>query len=307
MKFLKAHPTFPLLLILAGVILVAGLVLRMKDSKEEDSGETVMILSSETAMKAHTILSQGLLLPNIEDFWVTMHAAEGLTLGGYGDEVIPVLEPKLATEQDGQRLCGLARELVRAGKREHVAVLAEVLRRDDSYGHTHAAESLYKVEELGDEAVMRERFANGGDIKLRLMAAGALARKGDEKALAFIRESRDGADPEGIQISAWLLGVIGDETDIEPLRKRIADAPTPLIRAYVENALACLGDPDGLARLARNLGDEDPVIRTYAATFAGDAKAAPTQVRLEAMLDDPFPDARVRAAQTLLQLSRTPQ
>lgn len=264
----------------------------------------LMTLSPEIHAKALQTLRDGLRLTAEDQFWVSMHAAEGLTLGGYGEEVIPVLEPKLVTERDGQRLCGIARELVRAGERQHVAVLTEVLKREDSYAHTHAAESLYKVIELGDEAVMRERFEKRGDIKLRLMAAGALARKGDVKALAYIRECRDGEDPEGLQIAAWLLGIIGDKSDIEPLRSRLEDAPTPVIRGYIVNALACLGDPEGLAQLARDLDSEDPAIRTYAATFAGDAKAVSTQARLEAMLDDPFADARVRAAQTLLQLSR---
>ncbi len=263
-------------------------------------------LSPKVRADALAILRAALRLEGEETFWVSMHAAEGLVLGGYGEEIVPVLEPKLSTEKDARRLCGLARELVRAGEKQHVAVLTEVLRREDSYGHTHAAESLYKVLELGDEAVMRERYEKGGDIKLRLMAAGALARKGDAGALAFIRESRDGADPDGLQIAAWLLGVIGDESDIEPLRKRIADAPTPIIRAYVENALAALGDPDGLARLVRNLDDSDPFIRAYAATFAGDAKAASAQAKLEALLRDPDADVRVRAAQTLVQLSHHP-
>jgi len=308
MKFFKDHPTFPLLLLIAGAIVLAGVLTREKSSGNPESAETVMTLSPEIRSKALEVLRAGLRLTEPENFWVAMHAAEGLTLGGHGDELIPVLEPKLATEQDGQKLCGLARELVRAGKREHVAVLTEVLRREDSYGHTHAAESLYKVVETGDAALMRERFEKGANIKLRLMAAAALARKtGDAEAYAFIRECRDGKDPDGLQIAAWILGIIGDKSDIEPLRKRLDDAPTPVIRGYVANALACLGDPDGLARLARDLDDPDPAIRTYAATFAGDARAASTQARLEAMLDDPFPDARVRAAQTLLQLSRTPR
>jgi sialidase-1 len=264
-----------------------------------------MTLTPETKAKALETLRAGIRIADPEKFWVTMHAAEGLTLGGYGEEVIPLLEPKLSTEQDAQHLCGLARELVRAGKREPLAVLVEVLRRDDSYGHTHAAESLYKVVEVGDEAVMRERFEKSANLKLRLMAAAALARKLDDaRAYAFIRDCRDGKDPDGLQIAAWILGIIGNRSDIEPLRARLGDAPTPLIRAYVVNALACLGDPDGLARLARDLEDPDPMIRTYAATFAGDAKAVSTQKRLEAMLDDPDADARIRAAQTLLQLSR---
>jgi sialidase-1 len=269
------------------------------------SAAPLMTLTPETNAKALETLRAGIRIAEPEKFWVTMHAAEGLTLGGYGDEVIPLLEPKLSTETDAQRLCGLARELVRAGKRDPLSVLTEVLRREDPYGHTHAAESLYKVFEVGDEAVMRERFETSANIKLRLMAAAALARKlNDAGAYAFIRECRDGNDPDGLQIAAWILGIIGNEGDIEPLRARLADAPTPVIRGYVVNALACLGDPDGLARLARDLEDPDPAIRTYAATFAGDAKAVSTQKRLEAMLDDPDADARVRAAQTLLQLSR---
>ncbi|NLT70386.1 MAG: hypothetical protein GXX91_06795 [Verrucomicrobiaceae bacterium] len=265
---------------------------------------TRMKLSQAIEGKAITVLREGLRAAGEEDFWVSMHAAEGLTLAGLGHEVIEFLEPKLETEKDARRLCGIARELVRAGKREPVAVLTEILSRPDPYGHTHAAESLYKVDEVGDETVMRERFENGGDIVLRLMSAAALARQGDAAALAFLRESRDGADPDGLKISAWVLGILGDESDIEPLRRRLADAPSPVIHGYIVNALAALGDAEGLTLLARDLEDPDPAIRTYAATFAGDARAYSTQARLEAMLDDPFPDARVRAAQTLLQLSR---
>ncbi len=270
------------------------------------AAEPIMKLRPEIREKALAILRDSLALADDpEQFWVAMHAAEGLTLGGYGAELQEPLGPRLKTEKDDQRLCGLARELVRAGHREHVAVLTEVLKREDSYGHTHAAESLYKVIEVGDEAVMRERFAKSDNLKLRLMAAAALARKfNDAEAYAFIRQSLASDDPDGIQIGAWILGVIGGKEDIEPMRSRLDEAPTPLIRAYVVNGLASLGDPSGMKQLIKNLSDEDPMIRTYAATFAGDAKAVQAQDRLEAMLVDPNADARVRAAQTLLQLSR---
>lgn len=284
------------------VLLAAALTLGA--CSEDPPPVTRMKLSQAIEGKAITVLREGLRLTDEENFWVSMHAAEGLTLAGLGHEVIEYLEPKLATENEARRLCGIARELVRAGKREHVAVLVEVLSRPDPYGHTHAAESLYKVDEVGNVAIMRERFEKGDDISLRLMAAAALARQGDTEALDFIRESRDGDDPDGLRISSWVLGVIGDESDIEPLRKRLTDASSPVIRGYLVNSLAALGDPEGLTLLARDLGNPDPLIRTYAATFAGDAKAYSTQPQLEVMLDDPFPDARVRAAQTLLQLSQ---
>ena len=66
-------------------------------------------------------------------------------------------------------------------------------------------------------------------------------------------------------------------------------------------AVYAVGDVHGC--LAQLLEMERRIIAD-AATFAGDAKAYSTQAQLEKMLDDPFLDARVRAAQTLLHLSR---
>jgi len=136
------------------------------------------------------------------------------------------------------------------------------------------------------------------------MAAAALARHGDIDAIGAIRKSLRGSDSDGIQISAWILGQIGNAQDVEPLRSRLADAPSPIIRAYIEHALAMLGDPDGLVALSRNLDSEDVAIRTYAANFAGEAKAAFTQPKLEKMLGDSNADARIRAAQALLFLAK---
>ncbi|MCB1063543.1 MAG: HEAT repeat domain-containing protein [Verrucomicrobiae bacterium] len=267
-----------------------------------DKGKTH--LSPDTEAKALAALREGLQAKGEDQFWISIHAAEGLTLAGHGDEVITFLTPKLVTEKDAQRRCGVARELVRAGDRSQVSVLKEVQTSADPHGHIHAAESLYKVNEVGDPETMRRNFQSEGDIKLRLMAAGALARQGDLDAIAYIRKTLLEDDPEGLRISSWLLGRIGNAKDIEPLRSRLEAAPDPLIRAYIEHAMAALGDPEGLAALSRNLESDDKDIRTYAATFAGDAKAAFTQPKLEKLLDDSHLDARVRAAQTLLQLSQ---
>ncbi|HTN02138.1 MAG TPA: hypothetical protein VL132_09685, partial [Planctomycetaceae bacterium] len=50
-----------------------------------------------------------------DEFWPSMHAAEGLTVAGYGAEVRQALPARIPAETDDQRKCGLARELVRAG------------------------------------------------------------------------------------------------------------------------------------------------------------------------------------------------
>ena len=66
-------------------------------SRQTDS-ETIT-LDDSTRDRAVEVLRSGLAQEDPEMFWVSIHAAEGLTLGGYGDEVIAYLEPKLQTDQ----------------------------------------------------------------------------------------------------------------------------------------------------------------------------------------------------------------
>lgn len=238
-----------------------------------------------------------------EDFWPSIHAAEGLTLGGHGREVVEFLAPKLPKEKDDQRRCGIARELVRAGKRSNAKVMLAILDKQSDYGHTHAAESLYKVDEIGNGVALKRIFGSTKDLRLKLMAAAALGRKGDATAMTFIRTTTSHEDPELYRVAAWILGRIGNENDVPLLKKQLSRCPDELTRAYFEHSLAALGDEEGLAALGRNLRSDDGVVRTYAATFAGDARAVQFADTLKAMLDDPHEDARIRAAQSLLVLS----
>ena len=103
-----------------------------------------------------------------DEFWPAIHAAEGLTLAGHGDEVRAFLEPKLSDEKDDQRQCGLARELVRAGDRQKAQIMLDILAGPDPHGHVHAAESLYKVNEIGDGVAMRRAFQQTENIRWRM-------------------------------------------------------------------------------------------------------------------------------------------
>jgi sialidase-1 len=204
--------------------------------------------------------------------------------------VTKLLTPKLGTVKDGQKRCGISRELVRAGDPGKAKVMLDLLAGEDDYAHVHAAESLYKVNEIGDGVAMKAAMKRGENPKLTLMAAAAIARKtGDAEEIA--------------RIAAWVLSRIGDKSDIPALRKRL-DIVDPMPHAYIVHALAMLGDEEGLAGLAKNLTSDDPAIRTYAATFAGEARAFGTKDRLIEMLDDENIDARARAAQSLIVLSQ---
>src|SRR5690554_4252705 len=100
-----------------------------------------------TRSRSLEVLRAGL---HADPFWPSMHAAEALTLVGYSEEVIPPLTRRLQEEQDDRHRCGLARELYRAGDESTLPVLFEILAGENPYGHGHACESLFKINQIGD-------------------------------------------------------------------------------------------------------------------------------------------------------------
>ncbi len=237
-----------------------------------------------------------------DEFWPAMHAAEALTIAGRGEEVLGALAKRTAA--DDQQRCGLAREAVRAGDKSQAKVLLEILEKAESNGHTHAAESLFKVGMIGNGKGLRAAMAQDDDRKLKLMAAAALARGGDAGALDIVRPSLTHEDRETRKVAAWILGQIGGEKDVPNLSKALAAEDEPLARAYLINALACLGDPQGRKQLGLNLASDDAAVRTYSADFAGHARAAEHRDQLVRLLDDSTLDVRVRAAQSILMLAK---
>ncbi|HND55855.1 MAG TPA: HEAT repeat domain-containing protein, partial [Pirellulaceae bacterium] len=255
------------------------------------------------------------------EFWPAMHAAEALTYAGLGTEVREALWPKLPNDADDQHRCGLAREIVRAGDRRALPVLFGVLAKADPYGHTHAAESLYKIAEIGDGRALRKLYQDTPDIRRKLMAAAALARCGNADAHDFIRVHVAHETPEARKIAAWLVtrldvdltaaarspqSAVARSRDalVAKLRERMAAETDVVTRAYQAHALAALGDADGLRQLELNLSHADNEIRTYAAEMVGHVRAASLQAKLIEKLADPWLDVRSRAAQSLLLMAQ---
>ena len=261
-------------------------------------------VSNADLNKARAVLREGL---KSDEFWPAMHAAEAMTVAGLQAEVVAHLKPKLAAEKDDQRRCGLARELVRAGQVEYAYEMFDILRSDDPHGHVHAAESLFKVGWAGGSAPLRRAFAESNNVTLRLMAAGALAKHGSpddrEKALQYLRGVLlDSKVMDEYRIAAWVLARTGDSRDVARLRLRLSDANDEKARAFIQNALAALGDVSGQQQLREDLSAEDAAFRTYAATFAGDAGMIGVIPDLVLLLDDPNLDTRIRAAQSIFTL-----
>jgi sialidase-1 len=238
--------------------------------------------------------------PNIL-FWPKMHAAEALTGAGQGRWVRAQLEPMLQREKDPQQLCGLARELVRAGDDEKVAILASVLRNETSPGRTHAAESLYKINHLGDSSAMQFAAADADPV-LKLMASAALVRAGQTQYLQPIRDSLKHPVPRVRQVGCWLLRVLGDSSDLDSIRSLTMEELDPSVNVQARIALAALGsDADREAILP--LLDHPEELRVAAVAEALAAiQWPPAMGKLVGLLGDSRPDVRIRAAQAVIAI-----
>lgn len=240
-----------------------------------------------------------------EEFWPAMHAAEALSLAGEGKAVLAALAKRKAA--DDQQACGLAREAVRAGDKTKTAELLAILVKSGSIGHTHAAESLYKVSQIGDGAGLKAALAQNGDLKLKLMAGAALARSGDRSALDLIRKHVKHDDLEARKAAIWILGQIGAASDAPAVAAALAAEKDELTKAYCVHALACLGDATGRRLLGENLRSANFAVKTYAAEFCGYCRADENRDQLIKLLDNSTLDVRVRAAQSLIVLSLPPE
>ncbi|MFO0905591.1 MAG: exo-alpha-sialidase [Pirellulales bacterium] len=271
------------------------------DSDAASAAPPATTLSTELRARCLDVLRGGLAS---DAFWPAMHAAEALSDEGLGAEVRDRLWPRLPAEPDAQRRCGLAREIVRSGDRRALPALFAVLALDDSYGHTHAAESLYKIADVGDGVALRKLYASTPDPRRKLMAAASLARCGNMAALQFIRSQVTVESPESRKIAAWILARLGDPADVPALHTALDRETEPVTHAYQQHALAALQDAAGRKGLADNLADSNDEVRTYAHELVGHLGLADLKERLEQSLDDPFLDVRIRAAQSLLTLAR---
>ncbi len=238
-----------------------------------------------------------------DEFWPGMHAAEALTLAGCNDEVIAALKHQLPQEQDDQRRCGLARELLRAGDRTALPVLFEILGDGGSTGRVHAAESLFKLHESGDGRLLQSAFRQTANSQLQLMAAAALARSGDATALSFLRENLASDERPVRNTSVWALAALGDATDVPGLLNALPNESDAWSRCLLVIALARLGNAHGGTELGQQLNSTDANVQTMSAEAAGLCGDSEYRETLISLLDHSTLDTRVRAAQSLILLS----
>ncbi|MFI4874930.1 MAG: HEAT repeat domain-containing protein [Blastopirellula sp. JB062] len=266
------------------------------------SAEESDILTDSVKQQCMQIWRTGL---KSDQFWPSMHAAEALTRAGYGDEVRVALAPKLSTIQDAQHRCGLARELYRAGDETTLGILFEISAAEDEYGHGHACESLFKINQIGDGEQLKKHMADGRNPIKQMLAAAALARQGNQQAATFLRKSLQSEDDNVARIAAWILAVNGAASDLPALRSRVKTIDASKHRIFFWATMATLGDQAARLRLQEALTSEDPAIRVFAAEFCGYANISEAASTLRELLGDDDLDVQIRAAQSLWLLDPT--
>jgi hypothetical protein len=183
-------------------------------------------LATETRDECLTVLRAALAG---DEFWPAMHAAEALTLAGEGAEVKSALLPRLKTEIDHQRRCGLAREITRTGDRTVLGELWKILADEKSSGRVHAAESLYKIAEIGDGKLLRAAMAQDDNLKLTLMAAAALGRCGNLAAIERVRKELASDDRETLTELAMQATTLTDASKVDRLLRLVDEYPDKMV------------------------------------------------------------------------------
>ena len=254
----------------------------------------------ELRQRAIDVLRKGLAT---DEFWPSMHAAEGLTAAGLGSSVVYALEPRLAIEKDDQKRCGLSREIIRTGDMAPLTTMTAILRDPDTTAPVHVCESLFKVHQVGDRKTMKTH-TESEDLVEVLMAAAALARAGDAGELARIRKHLLVPNDEKTRrIAAWILGQIGGKQDWAALRIFAESAGDPLARAFAWNAVAKLGNGPARERVIANLASDDKTIRTYSAQTLGICGLPEHLPLLTKALEDESLDTRIRAAEAIVRIT----
>jgi sialidase-1 len=273
---------------------------------DDSAGTQPQSVDPKLISECMSILRDGLAS---DEFWPAMHAAEALTDAGSGPEVIAALQDRLPTEQDDQRRCGLARELYRAGDHSHLNVLFDVLGNPSSKGRTHAAESLYKVGQTGDKALLRKAMNQSESIPLQIMGAAALVKAKDTAALELVRRQLQSSDPTARNLSAWVIGRHGNKDDamvVKDLlqRETTANVKDEMSITFLAASLASLGNLEGRVVLVDQLNSSNSTARAMAAEFAGLSRTTEAMEKLKELLKDAVLDVRIRSAQSIVSLSK---
>lgn len=260
-----------------------------------------ILLTGNIHNRCLAILKEGL---HSDEFWPMIHASEALVDAQYAFEAIPVLKRHLAEERDLRYRAGLARALVRAGERNALTELQDILLTTNTEARVIAIEAMFRVADVADVTIVTAAMDSIHDGRIRIYAAAALALARGQNTLGVIREGLASDSPAMRYVGADVITVLGNRRDDLPVLLLNRDRTASEFEGfYTLRALAFFGDASARQELAGLLRHTDPTIRSRAVYAAAETWLVQESDYLLTLLDDPSLAVRVRAAQALLILS----
>ena len=160
-----------------------------------------------------------------------------------------------------------------------------------------------KIEEGADWAVAK-RFAKAlsSDIpELRMAAASALGKLGDESAVSSLTNALEDPNPKVRRRICIALGSIGHASAVPALINRLSDSDGQ-VRREAAIALSTIGTDQAFAALTDMMDADNPAIRRIAANALGEAGTAEVVEPLANGLTDPDDAVRSASVYSILEL-----
>lgn len=143
-------------------------------------------------------------------------------------------------------------------------------------------------------------LSNGVEV-VRMDAALALGKIGDERALKPLIKALNDADPDVRKSAATALGELGDTRAVKPLTRTLTDSHNA-VRHEAAIAISELGGSEAIDSMVTAATDQSEYVRKLAVTALGSFGSKKAANALTDALEDENPDVRERAAFSLIEV-----
>lgn len=198
---------------------------------------------------------------------------------------------------------GVRFALHKLGDASHTHDLEQLAKAPDRYVRGDVALALGMLGEPSARKILVPMADSDSEGGVRLQAAEALWRLGDERGLDILVEGSISEYPDDQVVSILALAEPGDTRVIPHIQGKLASDPKqPEIGLVAARALGMLGSDRGYAVAMDGTKSADPRLKALGALALGAIGRSDAQPTLATLLKDPSQPVRIAAATAILQL-----
>lgn len=267
------------------------------------SDEVIRANSIEAAQDAHLTEAFPAIIEALSDKQPVVRFAACMAVGELQihDAYQKVLS--MLTDPDPHVQVGVRFALHKLGNTSHSNDLEQFARSPDRYVRGDVALALGMLGEPSARKILVPMAESDREGGVRLQAAEALWRLGDQEGLDILVEGSISEYPDDQVISVLALAEPGDTRVIPHIQGKLASDPKqPEIGLAAARALGMLGSDAGYTVAMDGAKSIDPRLKSMGALALGAIGRADSQPTLATLLKDPSQPVRIAAATAILQL-----